>query len=230
MDSSVPQSPIVGTAKCFNSLQTGKSFWTCNSMGRRQRPLQFQFPSNGKVLLDTEEGRCRNRQDNCFNSLQTGKSFWTNKELLSPLRPVSVRFNSLQTGKSFWTKDGQESAVKTITVSIPFKRESPFGHDADRELLSNTVTSFNSLQTGKSFWTGLWRAKPKQGKKFQFPSNGKVLLDSQLATYWRMDEVKFQFPSNGKVLLDLIEKSLFLQANALVSIPFKRESPFGRNA
>ena len=37
----------------------------------------------------------------------------------------------------------------------------------------------------------------------------------------------FQFPSNGKVLSDQSSSLVNLNDNDFVSIPFKRESPFG---
>ena len=37
------------------------------------------------------------------------------------------------------------------SVSIPFKRESPFGAELV-QLIHLQLLSFNSLQTGKSFW------------------------------------------------------------------------------
>ena len=65
-----------------------------------------------------------------------------------------ISFNSLQTGKSFRTEN--ENAVETGNggnVSIPFKRESPFGPPNQ----------------------GHFATPPNM---FQFPSNGKVLSDS----------------------------------------------------
>ena len=90
-------------------------------------------------------------------------------------------------------------------VSIPFKRESPFGQTTTYPIFSTWSTSFNSLQTGKSFWTQR-KARTARNKKrvsipfkrespfghcspcdnfdicpwFQFPSNGKVLSDSSI--------------------------------------------------
>ena len=138
----------------FNSLQTGKSFWTpmispkmsaCHCVSipfKRESPFgqrysrsseqysfAFQFPSNGKVLLDSVEKIEKMIQRKCFNSLQTGKSFWTAKQL-------GIRF------------------AERESVSIPFKRESPFGR--------------------KTVWCSSIYGKPM----FQFPSNGKVLLDT----------------------------------------------------
>ena len=65
----------------------------------------------------------------------------------------------------------------TNWVSIPFKRESPFGHQRRHDTL-------------------------ELGRLFQFPSNGKVLSDEQLPSYRSRPLDEFQFPSNGKVLSD----------------------------
>ena len=86
-------------------------------------------------------------------------------------------FNSLQTGKSFWRFMPRGDDARLLIVSIPFKRESPFGVIR----LKSFVTSGNTV---------------------------------------------FQFPSNGKVLLEYSDRIREL-AKQIVSIPFKRESPFG---
>ena len=142
----------------------------------------FQFPSNGKVLLDWV------RHLPLILSRGSGVSIPFKRE--SPFgRPLTVRkipplktcFNSLQTGKSFWTRldasrlkspwqdevsipfkrespFGRSWTALTkycfTEVSIPFKRESPFGLGRSWGSGSQSVrNSFNSLQTGKSFWT-----------------------------------------------------------------------------
>ena len=99
-------------------------------MARRRRilPHRFQFPSNGKALSDSNFRRPSSARDERFNSLQTGKPFRT-------------FFFRLPSGWGW-----------PLIVSIPFKRESPFGlqnNPADRE----------------------------RQPKFQFPSNGKALSD-----------------------------------------------------
>ena len=142
-------------------------------------------------------------------------------------------FNSLQTGKSFRTGlmlFGRKQRQKK--VSIPFKRESPFGLRHCKVLyMAKANLRFNSLQTGKSFRTHekSYRKVHCVHQEFQFPSNGKVLSDiimKRLLTSsdsscfnslqtgksfrtWEKREtcfgrqVLFQFPSNGKVLSDL---------------------------
>ena len=113
---------------------------------------------------------------------------------------------------------------------------------------------FNSLQTGKSFRTYVFQHHPYNiSEQFQFPSNGKVLSDEQNPLARFTAAIMFQFPSNGKVLSDmwiytvgavslgelfqfpsngkvLSDSSLLFSSDVLaeiVSIPFKRESPFG---
>ena len=89
-------------------------------------------------------------------------------------------------------------------VSIPFKRESPFGRPIKRPVLKKLAQMrFNSLQTGKSF---------------------RTQVEAQMAYL----EYPFQFPSNGKVLSDEIRPD-FSADYRCVSIPFQRESPFGRS-
>ena len=162
----------------------------------------FQFPSNGKVLSD--HLRIINHKDRKF------------------------RFNSLQTGKSFRTKTAG-SAGRLLQVSIPFKRESPFG-PLKRQSRLQWLKSFNSLQTGKSFRTILAEHGREVDFMFQFPSNGKVLSDPNSTR--GTDECRFhsfQFPSNGKVLSDVIVPRFCAPPQKRVSIPFKRESPFGHS-
>ena len=85
-----------------------------------------------------------------FNSLQTGKPFWTKLQRRDHIPRISC-FNSLQTGKSFRTGVSGEHA-ELYPVSIPFKRESPFG-----------------LNTGEQ--------RENVTFVFQFPSNGKAFSD-----------------------------------------------------
>ena len=162
----------------------------------------FQFPSNGKVLSDTEFSNC--------GELREAVPFPSNGKVLSdsPFSPISWKkmcFHSLPTGKSFRTVYfslsgkvvGREfpfpSNGKVLSdsfrhnqghsnhssVSIPFKRESPFGHKS-RHLQDRVV------------------------QRFPFPSNGKVLSDHLLWNcVFQRPERGFQFPSNGKVLSDV---------------------------
>ena len=85
------------------------------------------------------------------------------------------RFNSLQTGKSFRTSlDGLTGSGEI--VSIPFKRESPFGRIAGEGV---HVRSYVSIPFKRESPFG--RNCPKRTRRsydsFQFPSNGKVLSD-----------------------------------------------------
>ena len=110
-----------------------------------------------------------------FNSLQTGKPFRTLPAKC--LATAQKCFNSLQTGKPFRTVHGRTKCSGCTLVSIPFKRESPFGRTTIR---SNTswYKSFNSLQTGKPFRTWKHQATIRARLiSFQFPSNGKALSD-----------------------------------------------------
>ena len=218
---------------CFNSLQTGKSFRTICLMlclfprvrlvsipFKRESPFgprnskisgyrmvsTFQFPSNGKVLSDPS---CRPHLQapvHCFNSLQTGKSFRTlrrkARSKLGMSAQVSIPFKRESPFGPF-VHLVRHVRVKTLQwVSIPFKRESPFGPEMACATRKG-VHGFNSLQTGKSFRT--------------------FHKDFLLITHFFM----FQFPSNGKVLSDIQLRNLLKGEDKCVSIPFKRESPFG---
>ena len=86
--------------------------------------------------------------------------------------------------------------IGVLCVSIPFKRESPFGRKKEDPKKDPAPTSFNSLQTGKPFRTRKPGVYAYPGlSSFQFPSNGKALMDVEL-------KYPFQFPSNGKALSD----------------------------
>ena len=162
----------------------------------------FQFPSNGKVLSDAKpKWHCCASVVPSFNSLQTGKSFRTDKGNLTDLQNV---------------------------VSIPFKRESPFGPLQESSDLKPLIC-FNSLQTGKSFRTILPHPHHRSNhSKFQFPSNGKVLSDK------RGSQTSIK-NCRHYVSIPFKRESPFGQKNwnfrgtvsSRVSIPFKRESPFG---
>ena len=104
-------------------------------------------------------------------------------------------------GKVLWDKFSiRGDRWRFPKVSIPFKRESPLGQIYPIQGRMPKF-SFNSLQTGKSFGTVEIKIDLLNLEMFQFPSNGKVLLDSNL----QLRKAK-SYP---------------------VSIPFKRESPFG---
>ena len=140
----------------FNSLQTGKPFRT------------QEIPAYEKALLR-------------FNSLQTGKPFRTQSSVrLWFLPSLPFCFNSLQTGKPFRTEGVTRYLFLVgLQVSIPFKRESPFGHD-DREFFPVKVSTV-SIPFKRESPFGPCIAVAKKSAQifplFQFPSNGKALSD-----------------------------------------------------
>ena len=162
----------------------------------------FQFPSNGKALSDENH---------------EGENRGEGEKVSIPFKRESPFGRHTKNLKSGLTK-----------VSIPFKRESPFGHNyvlditigghlkfpfpSNGKALSDEMVSFvfsgcafcfNSLQTGKPFRTHHQRERVLKLYRFQFPSNGKALSDkgtNKSSDKWRQYRV---------------------------SIPFKRESPFG---
>ena len=113
-----------------------------------------------------------------------------------------LSFNSLQTGRCIWTRAKNRCTTTTTEVSIPFKREgaSGPGQRIDAQL---------------------------QQLKFQFPSNGKVHLDVDMADQIYGYATVFQFPSNGKVHLDYAADQTGADMDIRVSIPFKREGASG---
>ena len=139
--------------------------------------------------------------------------------------------------------------TKFFAVSIPFKRESgfkPFNYESP----TGGIRSFNSLQTGKwiqtpfctpherkktcggfnSLQTGKWiqtEATPSPatpGKEFQFPSNGKVDSNKEIAAGDARVE-SFNSLQTGK-WIQTKHESCCCCCSFLVSIPFKRESGF----
>ena len=162
-----------------------------------------------------------------FNSLQTGKSFRTNQEFINMQGGVSG-FNSLQTGKSFRTVSfNKQGDPELENVSIPFKRESPFGRKYKPCNPSGCRDGFNSLQTGKSFRTYTASFEELQRIVFQFPSNGKVLSDPMLEERERFQRTIVSIPFKRESPFGLQSHNEDLVEGSLVSIPFKRESPFG---
>ena len=162
-----------------------------------------------------------------FNSLQTGKSFRTQART-SKKEKENESFNSLQTGKSFRTGDQEprvDSAVlrfNSLQTGKSFRTKFLRRQSGEEDF----ARSFNSLQTGKSFRTKVPTTPAKVSALFQFPSNGKVLSD-ELTTYHvkQNDNVSIPFKREspfGRTFRGTIEKDAIF-----VSIPFKRESPFG---
>ena len=141
---------------CFHSLQTGKSFRTPILPGTKLGHPKFPFPSNGKVLSDEQSNPIASISF-CFHSLQTGKSFRTWEDM-GPYERRDYMFPFPSNGKVLSDLDWYSitNSVLGAHVSIPFKRESPFG-----------------LLSGTQYYAG---------SKFPFPSNGKVLSDSTQST------------------------------------------------
>ena len=161
-------------------------------------------------------------------------------------------FNSLQTGKPFRTCRMQNVAQRIfLYVSIPFKRESPFGHVDKGVSFKTTPPKFQFPSNGKALSDGPLAIVPLLFGKFQFPSNGKALSDSidgyndaNVCFNSLQTGKPFRTRINGygrKVFRHLCFNSLqtgkpFRTSKSLVgkflspprvSIPFKRESPFG---
>ena len=184
----------------FNSLQTGKSFRTGYTSQAFAMRKKFQFPSNGKVLSDTSRCLKKFEQKTSFQFPSNGKVL---SDIDSGENYINLKkFQFPSNGKVLSDCSKTQRTADQPSVSIPFKRESPFGHrlEADEPVARDC---FNSLQTGKSFRT----------------YNGEDVL---------VRPNEFQFPSNGKVLSDQILIQQIKQLILNVSIPFKRESPFGQ--
>ena len=165
----------------------------------------FQFPSNGKVLSDFGDALLQIKDPHqSFNSLQTGKSFRTPDILSSETEPHQS-FNSLQTGKSFRTKNPRSHGRRYL--------------------------GFNSLQTGKSFRTRNLQVVRILNCCVSIPFKRESPFGpAKLSRRLSLDQIeKFQFPSNGKVLSDADSLDVREIDVIFVSIPFKREGPFGRH-
>ena len=167
----------------------------------------FPFPSNGKVLSD---------HTYCVYAPLINKfPFPSNGKVLSdvgrggnPTDTLSPRFHSLQTGKSFRTNIiSPEVVANMITVSIPFKRESPFGPNISigRFIGKDRDLGFHSLPTGKSF-----RTSSLNKRKVNAINEWLVSIP-----------FKRESPFGQKYGATTSARGL------MVSIPFKRESPFG---
>ena len=166
------------------------------------------------------------------------------------MKLVSIPFKRESISERHWRSEHERQPCHF--VSIPFKRESISERDSGGIDGLQQDTSFNSLQTGKHIWTP-WVCKRTHRSlrvRFQFPSNGKVYLNSVYMKNARAFTLTFQFPSNGKVYLndmmaaaaDMSQESfnslqtgkyIWTGANTRihpwyreVSIPFKRESGF----
>ena len=122
--------------------------------------------------------------------------------------------------------------MKGIIVSIPFKRESPFGQNTMRVPFPSYMC-FNSLQTGKSFRTILTADDYKGWEylsvsipfKRESPFGPELKLANQVI---HQDGVSFNSLQTGKSFrTDHLHCRT--SRSGSVSIPFKRESPFGLN-
>ena len=115
--------------------------------------------------------------------------------------------------------------MRSITVSIPFKRESL---SKDYFLIRTEwyKLCFNSLQTGKPIQSEIFWHPHRLLHPFQFPSNGKAYPKENTAAGKRaLLDFKFQFPSNGKAYPK--KTRVATESDEIgdwVSIPFKRES------
>ena len=132
----------------------------------------------------------------------------------------------------------EKGFLTLVNVSIPFKRESPFGHVSTGEVLAQARFQFPS--NGKVLSdAGVCKVNlHNNADVFQFPSNGKVLSDAEMdakinalrvgfnslqtgksfRTHLRQNAYyynkKFQFPSNGKVLSDILISKIHLIENS----------------
>ena len=91
-----------------------------------------------------------------------------------------------------------------VCVSIPFKRESPFGLGYSALVFIYGLGRFNSLQTGKSFRTpNGHQGPPPPPVSIPFKRESPFGLFATVSAH--DDAMVFQFPSNGKVLSDNAE-------------------------
>ena len=171
-----------------------------------QAVIGFQFPSNGKALSDIELACIRAVDDEMFQFPSNGKAL-SDEDIEttlkmgqhrvsipfkreSPFGPVRIcgqgesawiySFQFPSNGKALSDKKIEDEATLALLakVSIPFKRESPFGQSSTAAAPTIVRSSFNSLQTGKPFRTlAFWVLLIEYLKSFQFPSNGKALSD-----------------------------------------------------
>ena len=141
----------------------------------------------------------------CFNSLQTGKSFRTvciQQKLMIMVGLVSIPFKRESPFGQHRSPPITEGTIPI--VSIPFKRESPFGLQriTPREKVSTNV----SIPFKRESPFGRNNHKSQWGKDNRFNSlqTGKSFRTiSKWYTLRQLYEL-FQFPSNGKVLSDAI--------------------------
>ena len=211
----------------FNSLQTGKPF----------RTILYCIISRIYTI-------------NRFNSLQTGKPFRTVGRTVGgrcSLHEVSIPFTR---ESPFGRTCIMIPSEWEQSVSIPFKRESPFGLKHLCTIRLGTMVSIpfkrespfgrqNCIrwQHGLCQWVSIpFKRESPFGRKelaipstttmFQFPSNGKALSDHPpwSSTYGKLS---FNSLQTGKPFRTGCHQSW--RWPLYVSIPFKRESPFGRH-
>ena len=157
------------------------------------------------------------------------------------MNKLLIGFNSLQTGNCIQTNVNwlrcNTKYGRSDRVSIPFKRETAFKPACQLTWLQR-IQSFNSLQTGNCIQTQQKTAKDNDdGRKFQFPSNGKLHSNFIIIILWYLEpkvsipfkretafklhteltqrksvRFKFQFPSNGKLHSNL-PRYLFFHLN-----------------
>ena len=165
----------------FNSLQTGNFFQTrllASTLPRLH--LQFQFPSNGKLLPNFRIGTGF-QGSNRYVSIPFKRETSSKQQAIEGvgIKPVlvSIPFKRETSSK----REVWGSGCKLVWVSIPFKRETSskpdiwaqylarlhleFQFPSNGKLLPNpfmlrtafvtVTTGFNSLQTGNCFQTGL---------------------------------------------------------------------------
>ena len=164
----------------------------------------FQFPSNGKAYTKLIRKPTRNyrlivsipfKRESIykviveelnrstatwsFNSLQTGKHIQSQNEN-DGLIDIWLSFNSLQTGKHIQSLYQHAHVVREHQEFQFPSNGKAYTKPSKISKRVCTIYSFNSLQTGKHIQSYL-RKKSRnfwQGKKFQFPSNGKAYTKS----------------------------------------------------
>ena len=166
------------------------------AISNRPSALMFQFPSNGKVY-PKEEQLFLSAVISLFQFPSNGKVY-PKGTYPNSIFVADHSFQFPSNGKVYPKCHAQIlMRLLSMTVSIPFKRESISKVTAGTTNGVNYL-SFNSLQTGKYIQSMVSKFFALM-IAFQFPSNGKVYPKVSLRIASVNKAKGFQFPSNGKV-------------------------------
>ena len=156
----------------------------------------FQFPSNGKLHSNEENGTIT-AWERWFQFPSNGK-LHSNKGRHPREMKSGWMFQFPSNGKLHSNQQEAHRKGGVLCVSIPFKRETAFKLSITCSNQALIGCSFNSLQTGNCIQTKKMEPSPRGSAGFNSLQTGNCIQTRENADI-SPERLKFQFPSNGKL-------------------------------